>query len=322
MSFHDVLFPTELSEGYEGGPGFKTIVIETDGGAEERVSRWANARWTYRVHRDLGSSANIGLFRDFFLARGGALHSFRLRDHIEFSSDPVGNNPAAITPLDQAIGVGNATETLFQLRKQYTSGSETYVRDITLPVVGTVRVAVNGIEKAIGSDFTVNLTTGVVTFMVAPPDGHAVTAGFQFDVAVRFGVEADEKLPLRIDTFDVQSLLQIPLVEVKSETPYYEGRDPGGHSTVDPMTADETIARSTGFLIRRNPNAGGLSLYLVAPSAQDGTGGPYHLIQNLSGSNSVTVRDDAGGSIGTIAAGTIKHVYLTLTGTTYTWVLL
>ncbi len=38
MSFHDVRFPTDISYGSSGGPGFSTAIIEVDSGAEERIS--------------------------------------------------------------------------------------------------------------------------------------------------------------------------------------------------------------------------------------------------------------------------------------------
>ena len=54
-----------------------------------------------------------------------------------------------------------------------------------------MRVAVNGVEKSSGSDFDVDASGGVVTFRAgrAPPVGSVVTAGFFFDVPVRFDTD-------------------------------------------------------------------------------------------------------------------------------------
>lgn len=313
MAFHDVQFPSDLSYGYMGGPGFRTQVIETDGGVEERSSRWQNARWRFDVGRDFGSSAELSLLQDFFLARAGALHSFRFKDWGDYTSAIDGISEP--THLDQVVAEVDGSTTQFQLFKTYSSGSESYARRITLPVSGTVKIGVAGVDVTTG--WTVNLTTGIVTFSSAPAE--TPTAGFEFDVPCRFGIEADRRLPLRIDAFDLKALMQIPIVEVKDETPYYEGRQPGGSLTVDPMSADLSIARSSGFIVRVDPDASGRSVYLAPPNSNDGSGGPYHRIVNLDGTHSITVRDDGGASITTIGAGSFKDVYLLLDGTTYTW---
>jgi uncharacterized protein (TIGR02217 family) len=51
-----------------------------------------------------------------------------------------------------------------------------------------VLVAVTGVERTEGSDFILDAATGVITFTPGhiPAGGTAVTAGFEFDVPVRF----------------------------------------------------------------------------------------------------------------------------------------
>ena len=58
-----------------------------------------------------------------------------------------------MTAGDQAIGEGDGREAEFQLVKRYGSGLRDYVRAITKPVAGTVRLAVDGIEQAQGTAF-------------------------------------------------------------------------------------------------------------------------------------------------------------------------
>jgi uncharacterized protein (TIGR02217 family) len=100
------------------------------------------------------------------------------------------------------------------LAKTYGGAFSAYVRAINKPVAGSVRVAVAGVEATAGTAFTVDTTTGIVTFLAGhiPPDGAAITAGFQFDVPVRFDTDY-----LEIDhaAFAAGAIPKIPLVEIR-----------------------------------------------------------------------------------------------------------
>ena len=113
-------------------------------------------------------------------------------------------------PTDQAIGTGDGTTSAFQLVKRYASGAQTWTRAIAKPVTGTVRIAVAGVEQLSG--WSVDATTGVVTFGVAPGAGVAVTAGFTFDVPVRFDTDA---LDVTLDLERLGSITSIPLLEIR-----------------------------------------------------------------------------------------------------------
>ena len=95
--------------------------------------------------------------------------------------------------------------------KAYGSAFAPYSRTIAKPVGGTVRVALNGVEQAVGSAFNCDPATGIVTFAAAPPSGVIITAGFAFDVPVRF--DTDE-LDIDLSTFDAGGIPQIPLIEI------------------------------------------------------------------------------------------------------------
>src|SRR5215218_3568119 len=78
--------------------------------------------------------------------------------------------------------------TAFQLVKTYGAGHAPHARPIVKPIAGSVRVAVNGVERPSGG-FVCDAATGRVTLSVAPPPGAVVTAGFSFDVPVRFDTD-------------------------------------------------------------------------------------------------------------------------------------
>ena len=102
----------------------------------------------------------------------------------------------------------------FQLAKTYGALYSPYQRPIAKPVDGSVRVAVAGVEKTAGTDFNVDTTTGLVTFLAGhiPPVGAAVTAGFLFDVPVRFDTDY---LEVDLSAFAAGAIPKIPLVEIK-----------------------------------------------------------------------------------------------------------
>ena len=94
--------------------------------------------------------------------------------------------------------------------KHYSSGPAAYVRPIKKPVAGTVRVALGGVAQASG--WTVFPATGIVEFAAAPAAGQAVSAGFEFDVPVRFDVD---RLEITLDIERPGSIASIPLVEIR-----------------------------------------------------------------------------------------------------------
>lgn len=209
MAFHEVRFPTAIAFGSSGGPERRTDVVTLASGHEERNGRWADSRRRYEAGYGVKSLADLEAVLAFFEARAGRLHGFRFRDPVDFSS-AAGNG--SISPLDQAIGTGDGTTTAFQLAKTYTSGGVSYRRVIAKPVAGSVRVAVAGVEKTEGTDFTVDATTGIVTFASAPALGATITAGFEFDVPVRFD---SDRLEISLTAFRAGDIPNIPLVEIR-----------------------------------------------------------------------------------------------------------
>jgi uncharacterized protein (TIGR02217 family) len=112
------------------------------------------------------------------------------------------------------LGTGDGTRTVFQLAKTYGSGFAPWTREIRKPVAGSVRVAVAGTERAEGTAFTIDPSTGRVTFLAGhvPATGAVVTAGFEFDVPVRFDTD---RLEISLSGFQHGAIPNIPVVEVR-----------------------------------------------------------------------------------------------------------
>lgn len=205
-AFHDVLFPLELGFGAAGGPEFATQVTVTASGFEQRNAAWADARLHYDAGLGVRSEADLAALIAFFRARRGQAHAFRFRDPLDHSSRSDG---AAETAFDQPIGTGDGMATRFALTKHYGEPGEAQQRRITRPVAGTVRVAVAGVEQGSGWNLAPG---GWIDFDAAPAAGAAVTAGFRFDVPVRF---AEDRIEVSLAGYRSGDLPSVPLVEVR-----------------------------------------------------------------------------------------------------------
>jgi uncharacterized protein (TIGR02217 family) len=207
-SFHEIRFPTDIAFHSSGGPERKTEIVTLGSGRETRNARWAESRRRYDAGYGVKSLADLYAVIAFFEERRGRLHGFRWRDRTDDSSGPPGAEP---TPLDQAIGIGDGATASFPLIKTYGSAFSPYVRTIAKPVAGSVRVAVGGVEVT-GSHWSIDPATGLVTFASGhiPAAGAAITAGYRFDVPVRFD---SDTLSIDLAAFEAGEIPSIPLVE-------------------------------------------------------------------------------------------------------------
>ncbi len=207
MAFHEVRFPDNISRSARGGPERRTQVVELASGDEERNASWANSRRRYDVAYGIRRADDLAAVVSFFEARNGKLHGFRFKDWADYKSSLPSQ---AVTPTDQQIGIGTGSLQTFQLAKRYTSGAQTWVRTIAKPVVGTVRVALDMVEQLSG--WTLDATTGVITFTLAPAGGVIVRAGFEFDVPVRFDTDS---LDVTLDFERLGSITSVPMIEIR-----------------------------------------------------------------------------------------------------------
>jgi uncharacterized protein (TIGR02217 family) len=150
-------------------------VAETGAGHEKRNVNWVEARGRWDVASGLKKQAQIDELIAFFRARRGRAYGFRFKDWADYKVS------------GQLLGTGDGALTQFRLVKHYPSGSVIELRTITKPMAGTVKVFLDGIEQLGG--WSVDTTTGLVTFGIPPALGVEVTADFEFDVPVRFNTD-------------------------------------------------------------------------------------------------------------------------------------
>lgn len=207
MGFHEVRFPVALSFGSSGGPERRTEIVTLTNGFEERNTPWEHSRRRYDAGTGLRSLNDLELVIAFFEARRGRLHGFRWKDWGDWMSAPHGRVPS---PEDQPIGTGDGETRAFRLSKTYQDGAGGYSRPIRKPVEGSIRVALDGVEVA--ENWSVSSTDGTLTFDTAPAPGVSVSAGFAFDVPVRFDTD---HLAVSIASFNAGEVPSIPVVEVR-----------------------------------------------------------------------------------------------------------
>ncbi|HEY0218177.1 MAG TPA: DUF2460 domain-containing protein [Afipia sp.] len=208
-SFHEVLFPLDIALKSAGGPERKTEIVTFGSGCEQRNARWAHSRRRFDAGYGVKTFEALQEVVAFFEERRGQLYGFRWRDRLDHSSSPV----QSVSPQDQLIGTGDGVNASYQLIKSYGSLYAPYARPIVKPVPGSVRVAVAGTE-VMAENFSCDAATGLVTFMAEhiPPSGAAVTAGFTFDVPVRFDTDY---LEVDLSAFAAGAIPKIPLIEIK-----------------------------------------------------------------------------------------------------------
>lgn len=209
MAFHEVRFPASLSFGSMGGPERRTEIVTLSNGHEERNSPWAAARRRYDAGVGLRSLDDLEELVAFFEARAGQLHGFRWKDWADYRS---ARPSAPIGPEDQELGRGDGARRVFGLLKRYRSGEAVALRGISKPVAGTVRVALHGAEVTEGVHYALSTVTGEITFAVPPGPGEQVTAGFEFDVPVRFDTD---RILVSVANFQAGEAPQVPVIEVR-----------------------------------------------------------------------------------------------------------
>lgn len=317
--FHETRFPTNISHNSRGGPGFQTQIIELDSGHEQRVVRLSSPRRRYDVAYGVREQEDLTAIQTFFIARRGNAYGFRYKDWNDYTT--AADHVSAPDDEDEIIGTGDAAETQFQLIKRYVDGGVTRTRNLRKPVAGTVVVALDGVAQTEGVDFTVNTTTGIVTFGAAPGGAVVVTAGCEFDVPVRFNVPGDETLYLNLEAYQSGSVDGLEIIEIIGNAIVADEYYYGGGDEID-LTADISITPADGRAFRVNPDASDHAIILADHTDLD-PGGPYHYFKNTSGAFTFNIcYPTAGDVIVTVAVSSWAIVTLSLAGDVNTWTVL
>lgn len=194
--------PDSIAYGGTFGPAWRTSVIQMRGQHEQRNQHWAMPLYSGEVNL---LNKDVALVRDTFLPfyhaiAQGETHGFRYHDL----------NPDEDTGTDEPLGVGDGVRTAFHLVKWYAYGGVEKYRIITKPVVGSVTVT---LDNVLTVAYTLDTTTGVVTFTVPPGVGVIPRASYLFDVPCQFVMP---RMALRQIAPNVWSWPSIQLQEIRT----------------------------------------------------------------------------------------------------------
>ena len=209
MSFHEIQFPASISFGSIGGPERRTDIVSLSSGFEERNTPWAHSRRHYDAGIGMRSLDDIATLIAFFEARSGQIFGFRWKDWSDYKSCL----PSRVIGYeDQVIGIGDGFTSDWNLMKSYTSGGHSYQRPIVKPVAGSIKVGIQGEQQFEQVHFDADHSTGILKFKMPPASGLQITAGFEFDVPVRFDTD---RIQTSVASFKAGDVPSIPVVEVR-----------------------------------------------------------------------------------------------------------
>ena len=216
VGFRDVQFPTNISRGSTSTTRFKTRIISSESGQETRIKVWTYPLRSYDLAVDFWDSARLQVLISFYNAVAcGDAYSFRFKDWSDYFAgykfDPTAGLIVDTGSLS-TIGTGDGSTTVFQLSKTYSSGGFSSTRIITKPVNGTVSIYKNGVLQTLTTHYTVDHSTGLVTFVTAPANTNVITAAFQFDVNARFD---GDNMALNVEAIQAGKWSSVKVVEVR-----------------------------------------------------------------------------------------------------------
>lgn len=200
MSFVEIRFPEDISYGSSGGPSFSTDIVINHSGYENRNSNWSNPLAAYNVIHAVKTQVQLDEIIHFFRARKGRAVGFRFKDWSDYQAS------------GSVLGQGDGSITDFQLVKNYSNGGITVQRAIKKPVESSYSIFINSVLQNDTTDYTLDLTTGIISFMVPPSNGAIISADFEFDVPVRFDTD---RISVSLDNYGIHSIETLPLVEIR-----------------------------------------------------------------------------------------------------------
>lgn len=326
MAFHDVQCPTQFSSGSEFGVGYDTRIVMLDSKAEHRIGRGPDAgQRHFALTRGVDSLASLKLLYVFFLCRGGAQHSFRLKDWFDYATNADGTThmgteaPVAYTDQQLQLVAGSPSTGPYQFVKRYVSGPTTVVRTLRALVSGSVLVG-DSLGVTAPAGYTLDLVNGQVTFGVAPTG--TVTGGCEFDCIARFAEETDKALMVSIEQGVTSgSLPEVRAVEDVNPVSVSQDYPLGGAYDHGVIGANVTVTHLNGKVQRFAPTVAGKKAIL--PSVTGYPLGGEHFVLINDGTQSMIIQTSALVDVlNPFTAGSRKRLYLGLSGATPTWFVL
>jgi len=188
-------------------PTFQTRIQRAASGRELRALDYPYPLWQFTLVFDLlrdnpaAGYDELRTLMGFFMLCQGAFGTFLFRD------------PSDDRVAGQQIGVGNASTTVFQLRRAMgtTLPGDGFQEPILAPNVVSA-VYLNGITQSQAS-YSVDPNTGLVTFVTAPASGLIISADFSYYFRCRF---VEDSYVFENFMFQLWQLKKLTFISVRS----------------------------------------------------------------------------------------------------------
>ncbi len=330
MAFRETLFPTSISWGSSGGPGYRADAQEwhNGGGLQRSLNQLPLRVWN--VQHRLTTAVRASALLDFYRARGGPADGFRFEDWTDYSTDSKHSVVPTLASLADTrnlhlLGCGDGIGAItFQARKHYRRNGYVRSRPIQkLKLPGDPKawlrvyalVGLSLIELFEGPGYSVNRSTGQITIPAAIPRGTQVLWSGTFDVAAQFDPTVTEQfLQQQVDYIrnagdeeGVYAMAPVVVREIANGIEDAEPRFAGRHADVS-FGIDYQLSFGPGASQSLTATAGGLTAYLPK---RDGVpeGGPIMWLHN-AGSNTFRLADfDNNTVVSSFAAGETVRLY-------------
>jgi uncharacterized protein (TIGR02217 family) len=204
-----LIFPTlpGLAWSVTKTPTFQTRIQRAVSGRELRAVDYPYPLWQFALVYDFlrdNPAAGYDELRTllgFFMLCQGAFGTFLFQD------------PSDFQVTGQQIGIGDASTTVFQLQR--AMGASLAGGGFMEPIVApnaVLAIYVNGIVQA-PTTYSVDPTTGLVTFSTAPGSGLVIMADFTYYFRCRF---VDDKYDFENFMFRLWQLKKLTFISVRS----------------------------------------------------------------------------------------------------------
>lgn len=206
MAFLPIRIPVNIERGSKGGPLFDARITKLASGFEKVHQLWAKNKMVFDIGYGIQNGDDLEEILTFFMVVNGPNNQFLYKDWLGYKIEN-----------QQLIATGDGTTTAFQIIKTYSYGGYSYDRPVYHPISGTLEVYESAVQGTEGVDYTVDYTTGVITFTSPPAMSAPITVNAEFDIRVRF---MDKNLDITQLVFDQTGKLSgsapsIPLISVR-----------------------------------------------------------------------------------------------------------
>lgn len=194
--FKALVLPVCLSYGSGMGPRFKTTVIETEGGLEQRNQVWTYERLEYEARYDTTLEIEYDHLFRFFKIMAGRAHTFLAKDPLNY---------AVANPAEGVFVNTSGSPTQRQMVKRISIDGYTADMIVNKPIEGTVTLTGGG---------TINYDNGTVA------TGAPTAWTGQFYKHVRFDTDSIRPVLLsrkRSTGGFIVGWEPLPIIEVRGE---------------------------------------------------------------------------------------------------------